>query len=197
MTEQEIAIRRPVWIAMSDLFLDTDVRLWYSKVARILAESPFTSEQLEAIFMGEVAPVAEVNLLSPSGEGKGFDEHWLVTRITARLGQKLRLPSFIARSRWQSILPLVEGLRKTEPENWPRRVAAWEQLSKLFLDRKNELAGPIPEGWTLNDLEGVWRNDMWPTYGRSVDAYRKQNPDAYPSEHEIEAGWRKFKGAFA
>ena len=39
MTVEEIAIRRPVWVATSNLFLDTDVRLWYASVARTLDAS--------------------------------------------------------------------------------------------------------------------------------------------------------------
>ena len=196
MTVEEIAIRRPVWVATSNLFLDTDVRLWYASVARTLAESPFTSEQLETMFMAEVAPVVEVNLLSPSGESARFDEEWLVSRIVARLEQKVRLPSFIARSRWQSIVPLVESLRKTEQEDWPKRVAVWEQMSKLFLDRKCDLAA-FEGGWTAAALDGIWRNEVWPTYGRSVKAYRKQNPDAYPSEEEIAIGWARIRNAMS
>jgi hypothetical protein len=46
VTEDEIAARRPVWIALSDLFLDTDVRLSFAYIARVLAEAPYSLDEL-------------------------------------------------------------------------------------------------------------------------------------------------------
>ena len=71
MTAEKIAIRRPLWIAMSDLFLDTDVSLFYEHVARVCADSPFTLEELDDIFQKEVAPVVGPNLLSSRANGPG------------------------------------------------------------------------------------------------------------------------------
>ena len=94
MTPQELAIRRLVWVAMSELFLDTDVRLWYAATARVLADSPFSIDELAVIFKNEVAPVVGWNLLSVVGVWDGFDEDWLVSRIAPRAGVQFKLPSF-------------------------------------------------------------------------------------------------------
>lgn len=40
----------PVWIALSDLLLDTDTRLSFPYIARTLAESPHSDHEIEAIF---------------------------------------------------------------------------------------------------------------------------------------------------
>ena len=62
-----IAERRDVWIALSDLFLDTDVRLSYPYIARVLAASPYSTNELALIFQNEVAPAVESNLFEVAG----------------------------------------------------------------------------------------------------------------------------------
>ena len=198
MTQEEIAIRKPLWIAMSQLFLDTDVRLSYCYIASEVAAAPFTVEQLGAIFHKEVAPVAAPNLLVVAGEWTAFDEEWLVSRITERLEARLQMTSFgsVAREDWDSVVVLINTLRTLSGAERVRRLALWRQLSKMFLDRACE---PMvrPEGWTVDALETVWRDEMWPSFGRSVDAYRKHDERAYPSKIEIEYAWRQFKNALS
>ena len=87
---------------------------------------------------------------------------------------------------------LVEIARTLDPLERPRRTALWDQLSKVFLSRQ-----PIapPEGWSDAELEAVWRNEMWPSYGLSVQAYKKHSKDLYPTEEEIEQAWTRMKKA--
>lgn len=68
MTHEELERRRPVWDAMSDLFLDTETRWSVPHVARRCAESGYDDETLEHIFWGEVFPEAIPNLLDIAGE---------------------------------------------------------------------------------------------------------------------------------
>lgn len=65
--------RRPVWIALSDLFLDTDTSLSRSWRVEILAESPYSIDELEKILADEVYPVCRWNLINPAGEWADFD----------------------------------------------------------------------------------------------------------------------------
>src|SRR4051794_32799035 len=102
MTPEEIAIRRPVWVALSDLFLDTDVRLYFAYSARALAQSPFTMDQLDSIFEEEVSPVVAVNLCSIAGEWAGFDEEWLVSEILGRKNSSAISSLGAARSDWDA-----------------------------------------------------------------------------------------------
>ncbi|WP_295645609.1 hypothetical protein [uncultured Methylibium sp.] len=81
----ELAARRPVWEALSDLFLDTDVSLSRRWRVELLARSPYSVDQIEWILVNEVYPVCKYNLLSVAGEWAGFDPMWLEARILRRL----------------------------------------------------------------------------------------------------------------
>jgi hypothetical protein len=80
----DLAARRPVWQALSTLFLDTDVSLDLEYRARVLAESPYTLGELEEILIDEVYPVCRANLLDMAGEWGGFDPAWLEDSILQR-----------------------------------------------------------------------------------------------------------------
>lgn len=73
--------RRPVWLALSDLFLDTDVNLFRAGNARTLAASPYSLDALDAILREEVYPACSFNLREVAGEWAGFDADWLERRI--------------------------------------------------------------------------------------------------------------------
>jgi hypothetical protein len=83
--EFDLAARRPVWAALSNLFLDTDVSLLREENARVLAASRYSIEELQRILVNEVYPVCRTNLVAwPGGEWVGFDEAWLEERIVSR-----------------------------------------------------------------------------------------------------------------
>ena len=74
--------RVQVWDVLSELFLDSyrnDAEL--QQLAEIIAESPFSTEELAHILDFEVAPVCAPNLLQwIGGEWAGFDPNWLIER---------------------------------------------------------------------------------------------------------------------
>jgi hypothetical protein len=76
--------RRPVWEALSSLFLDTDTSLSRSWRAQLLANSPYSIAEIETILFDEVYPVCAGNLLQVSGEWAGFDPEWLEQEILKR-----------------------------------------------------------------------------------------------------------------
>lgn len=125
--------RRAVWIAMSDLFLDTDVRLFYVNIARVCAESPYSQEELERIFCEEVAPVLEPNLRSVAGEWAGFDPEWLVETISSRKPGGSWVGS-IAKGDFQAVARLIERLRALPPELRAERLKEWQTLAPFRLD---------------------------------------------------------------
>ena len=87
---------------------------------------------------------------------------------------------------------LIEALRRlTEPER-SRRRALWEQLSKLFVV---STGAPVLEGWSLEELEAVWRNEMWPSYGLTVDLHVKHSLEGYPDREQIEQAWTRCRNA--
>jgi sugar lactone lactonase YvrE len=89
-TPEKFAARRPVWNALSSLFLDTDVSL--DRVWRVdtLAKSPYSVEQLQSILVDEVYPICKYNLLSIAGQWEGFDPVWLERKILRRLASPWR-----------------------------------------------------------------------------------------------------------
>ncbi|WP_374089127.1 hypothetical protein [Methylomicrobium lacus] len=82
--------RRPVWEALSDLFLYTDVTLARTWRAEKLAASPYSLADIEQILIDEVYPVCKYNLVCVAGEWEFFDPDWLENRILNRLKSPLR-----------------------------------------------------------------------------------------------------------
>ena len=87
---EDIENRRPVWLALSDLFLDTDTSLSREWRARELSQSPYSIEELEEILVTEVYPACRGNLLSIAGEWAGFDMEWLERKIQRRASSPLK-----------------------------------------------------------------------------------------------------------
>jgi hypothetical protein len=113
----DIEARRPVWEALSTLFLDTDVSLLHEYRATKLAESPYTLEDLEQILCDEVFPVCRWNFFSIAGEWAGFDPEWLEKAILRRLGRRFRFrvgfgPRLFIRSReWKLTVAAIKAKR--------------------------------------------------------------------------------------
>jgi len=116
---EDLVRRRPVWRALSQLFLDADVSETLVGRAATLAAASYTMEELEEILVDEVWPVCSPNLRVVAGAWSGFDADWLETEILARLARRGRLarilnPGRIAVPRdadWRATRTEVERLR--------------------------------------------------------------------------------------
>ena len=108
-----LADRRPVWLALSDLYLDTEVQLFREGNARTLAASPYGLDELDAILRDEVHPACEYNLCMVAGEWAGFDLDWLERRIL-RGG----LPPRTWWRRWWRALTLGSLVPVAIPTEW-------------------------------------------------------------------------------
>lgn len=96
LSNKEINIRKPVWSALSELWLDTELQESdLNRVAEIMFESGYSFEELREIYEKEVAPVVYMNLLSPAGEWAGFDNEWLHEKIISFLNSRSRLGEFL------------------------------------------------------------------------------------------------------
>jgi hypothetical protein len=74
----ELARRKPVWSALSELWLDTELdRGDLAPIVDVLTASPYDVAELREIYLWEVAPVVAANLWSPAGAWSGFDADWL------------------------------------------------------------------------------------------------------------------------
>jgi hypothetical protein len=98
LTEEEIERRKPVWIALSEFWLDTslddgDLR----RIARVAAASRYSKDELNEIYLFEVAPVVSANLCSMAGEWAGFDEDWLCSKAKFQAETKPWFPRLMAK----------------------------------------------------------------------------------------------------
>jgi hypothetical protein len=103
---EDLDNRRPVWDALSSLFLDTDTSLSREWRVQLLSASPYSLEQLHHILVDEVYPICRWNLLSVAGEWAGFDLAWLEGRILRRLRSPLR---FLHRANLGLVMALLSS----------------------------------------------------------------------------------------
>lgn len=114
---EELEKRRPVWDALSTLFLDTDTSLLRPYRVRALTPAPYSLPELDSILRDEVFPVCSWNLLSIAGEWDSFDPNWLEQRIVSRAERRFKLRLgfghlLIVRSReWQATRNAVASAR--------------------------------------------------------------------------------------
>ena len=112
LAAEDLVNRRPVWEALSELFIDTEIslnRLWRVDA---LAASPYSIEELEHILIDEVYPICKYNLFSVAGEWAGFDLAWLEDQVQQRLNSSLRC--FHAMNLGRIIVPLSLEWRATK-----------------------------------------------------------------------------------
>lgn len=115
----ELARRRPVWIALSRLWLDTaldDGEI--AAIAATLRAAGYPLAELERIYRREVAPVVHANSLVPAGVWDGFDPDWLC----AAARRNAEAPSLATRLRL-AIAPLRRSMVYAAEPDW-RRVCA-------------------------------------------------------------------------
>ena len=103
---------------MADLFLDNDLTGTDLEMnqARTLAASPFSLDEMDAIFAWEVAPAFAFNLRSIAGEWA----MWYTNEVLDRVLPILPLPRWRRRlkrfgnvANWKRLRRIVEGLRAT------------------------------------------------------------------------------------
>lgn len=75
LTKKEIERRRPVWSALSDVFLDTEVRPSIPYAALACLDSGYSSKDLDSIWVHEISPVLMPNMYHPAGEWAVFDQN--------------------------------------------------------------------------------------------------------------------------
>ena len=99
--DQDIENRRPVWRALSDLFLDTELQdNDLSYIARTLAESPYTLAEIETILFCELYPVCIPNMHCVAGEWSGFNYEWLEETILKHTKRSWSLSRVFQPFRW-------------------------------------------------------------------------------------------------
>jgi len=113
--------RRPVWEALSDLFLDTELneaRLRW--IARRLAESGCSDKELHGILFHEVYPVCIQNMHDVTGVWAGFRLDWLEKAILRRAPGPL-----------PDDIPLPADYRMIEPE--------WRRVLQMLAEERRKV----------------------------------------------------------
>lgn len=87
----DITNRRPVWEALSTLFLDTQVADWRQWRVNLLSASPYSLDTLDQILSDEVYPICWTNLYAVAGVWDGFDNDWLEGQILHYLERRWSL----------------------------------------------------------------------------------------------------------
>jgi hypothetical protein len=111
---EDLARRLPVWEALSDLFLDTELtEVFYRSIARHIMESGYRPEELLEILWDEVFPVVEWNLRHPAGVWSGFRADWLQDAILNPAGRQTpdQQPATarIVREAWAEVCRYLPG----------------------------------------------------------------------------------------
>ena len=101
-TAAQIKERLPIWSALSEFFLDTELQPNdYERIAQKLAAGNYSENEIEKMLIHEVCPVCRWNALSPAGEWAGFDDEWLMEKIGPRYEKRIRFEFlFKIRHRW-------------------------------------------------------------------------------------------------
>ena len=108
LSRAEVEERRPVWDALSCLFLRAETRPLEGMIVDRLARSPYTLDEIEDILVREVRPVCRWNALV--WDHITFDEEWLVREIRRRKSRLVRFPT---------LGPVVRAMLAVRPQ-WRR-----------------------------------------------------------------------------
>lgn len=117
-TESNINERMPVWMALSEFFLDTTLdEKDIDRIANILAASPYSEQKIEEILHFEIYPVCKWNLFDIAGEWAGFDEQWIREKVSRRYDKR---PFFnfgiwngaIFRKPWKAVRQKIKAIRQ-------------------------------------------------------------------------------------
>jgi hypothetical protein len=141
MTPEELERRRPVWDAMSDVFLDTETRWGMPRIAFVLARSGYSAEELEAIWDHEIVPECAWNLLQIAGEWALFvvDEDRLTERAEGKrtlLDRMMGVASpLVIGGQWRAIKALRDALLALPGESEQEACARlWTAFVHVYID---------------------------------------------------------------
>lgn len=117
LTDTEMDVRLPVWHALSDLFLDTELSEDdYRRIAVALGSSGCSLEELRVIFFDEVGPAFSFNMIDIAGEWCSWtaDEVREIMRRSLNEGlspRKWMQRKWVGRylvEMWSKLEPLIE-----------------------------------------------------------------------------------------
>jgi hypothetical protein len=128
--DEDIPKRKPVWLALDDLWLDTELQPDdLERIGTVMHESGYSMPELREIYLFEVAPIVSPNLLCVAGEWAGFDEDWLfekIIRFGKRKGPFIRfftaigvgkwIMTYATERHWVKLVEIVKSKRSQQPD---------------------------------------------------------------------------------
>ncbi|MFA6248317.1 MAG: hypothetical protein WC615_15370 [Mucilaginibacter sp.] len=117
--------RRPVWIALSQFYLDTELDdLQLLDILKVIYESPYSIDEVKKIDFFEVYPVLKFNTYDPAGEWEGFDEDWLIDKIEKKIiGDKIFSRKLSGLRYWWA--------KKFTKDYWQKLDRYWNKLDQF------------------------------------------------------------------
>lgn len=116
--------RKPIWMALSALYLDTELQESdFRHIALAIMESPYSLEKVKEINKYELFPVLQTNLMGVAGEWTGFDEGWLIRSIQESLAKRNVLKKIAIESSYLTL-------------QWMHQ-DHWEKLEKIYNDLRS------------------------------------------------------------
>ena len=111
--------RKPIWIALSNFYLDTELEDSDLKhIALTIIKSPYSLDDIKKIDKYELHPVLQSNLLSIAGEWGMFNEDRLVERIIRHIKKTSKINKVITEVSYKSFKWMLSDY--------------WERLEKIY-----------------------------------------------------------------
>lgn len=111
--------KKPVWLALSDFFLDTELDDKAMKyIASIIIQSGYSIKETKEILIEDLFPALLFNLHDVAGEWAGFPEEWLLKRIEEtkepNLAQRLHHKAnfWMVKDYWNKLTEIIESERR-------------------------------------------------------------------------------------
>lgn len=209
LSPEEVAKRRKLWLALSELFLDTETRRSFPGIVQVARDSGYSWKQIESIFWNEVTPAVGYNLFEVAGDWAGFPEEWLVAEITGLLS---RGPNLCSNLRGVAVRPLLKptlaGLRRMY-DSYPSHLAllnaedpqgqqAMSAMADLFLEKNWSKAiglwrySKVLSNFTQPTLDRCWQDCI----AHSLEPLLSRYNESDPKRSELERNWQWLKQMF-
>jgi hypothetical protein len=183
MEAGELARRRIVWSALSELFLDTETRWYVPRIAHALAGAGYTAGELERIWQFEVVPECRWNLLQVAGEWAELplDEPALIRRATRPPGlvrAVLARWSTALDAQFRRVIVMRDRLTRFDVARRPGVVELWSAFAHAYLERtlddvaflERDLARVAGAGLDRDACHASFASDFRPIYRELLSA---------------------------
>jgi hypothetical protein len=155
-TPAQLAARPPVWLALADLFLDSDARPDLPRLALTLASSGYDELELSGIWQGELTPPLHTNLKVVAGVWGAWDEAWLFAELEARgpapPGSDLKHRARVGgtEAHFQTVLSLRRELLALPEADWEAQTALRTWVAQVYFWPHSFGQAPQPR------VQGLW-----------------------------------------